>query len=623
LRAILAAALPRAMGRAQAAAQAAAEAPRHNLLWLVSEDNNPFLGCYGDPVARTPHIDALARRGVRYAHAFSVAPVCAPSRFAILTGVHPESCAPANQMRAGAVLPPAIRTYPEYLREAGYYCTNNAKTDHNCAVDPHRIFDESSRTAHYRNRPAGAPFLAVFNHERCHESALYQPRTPDGRVKPADVRLPAYLPDTPDIRADRAQYYNAIEAMDGQIGARLAELEAAGLAADTIVFYYADNGGALPRSKRYCYADGLRCPLIVAFPPKWAHLAPAPPGTTIDTPVSLVDLAPTLLSLAGVAVPSPMQGAAFAGPRAAPARRWAFAMRNRMDERYDFARAVTDGRYHYIRNYTPHRVFQHGAYQWQAKGYQSWEREWRAGRLNAVQSRFFAGPRPFEELYDLRSDPDQVTSLAGRADQRERLETMRRALDDHMIAITDNGFIPEGMPQEGYLASRDAAAYPLPRLMALAAKAAARDRRHVEELRRGIADRHPLVRHWAAMGLLMLGPAAGPARDALAAMMRADTVAQNVVVAAEAVARLGPSAEAVATLAGIVDGGSPWPVKLQALNALTFLGEAAAAALPVVRRAASGDQEYLRNAGRYLEAVLEGRYDPAYQVFSPPPQASR
>jgi hypothetical protein len=200
---------------------------------------------------------------------------------------------------------------------------------------------------------------------------------------------------------------------------------------------------------------------------------------------------------------------------------------------------------------------------------------------------------------------------------------MRRALDDHMIAITDNGFIPEGMPQEGYLASRDAAAYPLPRLMALAAKAAARDRRHVEELRRGIADRHPLVRHWAAMGLLMLGPAAGPARDALAAMMRADTVAQNVVVAAEAVARLGPSAEAVATLAGIVDGGSPWPVKLQALNALTLLGEAAAAALPVVRRAASGDQEYLRNAGRYLEAALEGRYDPAYQVFSPPPQASR
>jgi arylsulfatase A-like enzyme len=616
LQAMLASVVPLAVRRGSASV---GQASRPNILWLVSEDNNPFLGCYGDRVARTPNIDALAKRGLRFQHAFSAAPVCAPSRFAILTGLHPESCAPANQMRAVATLPAAIRTYPEYLREAGYYCTNNAKTDHNCAVDPHRIFDESSRTAHYRNRPSGAPFMAVFNHETSHESSLHREPVP-GRVSPGDVRVPTYLPDTPEIRAARAQYYDAIETMDGQIGAKLKELEDAGLAGDTIVFYYADNGGALPRSKRYCNDDGLRCPLVVAFPPKWAHLAPAAMGTAMATPVSLVDLAPTLLSLVGVPAPRHMQGQAFAGPRAAAARRWAFGMRNRMDERYDFQRAASDGRFHYVRNYTPYRVFQHGAYQWQAKGYQSWEREWRAGRLNAVQARFFEGPRPFEELYDLQSDPDQVDNLAGVAAHADRLRTMRRALDDHMIAINDNGFIPEGMSLEGYLPSRDAAAYPLPRLMELAAKAAAREAAHLAAFVRDVGAPNPIVRHWAAQGLLMLGAAGAPAREALVAMMRGDAVKQNVVVAAEAVARLGPSPDAIAVLAGLVDGSEPWPVKLQALNALTFLGEQAKAALPTIARAATGSQEYLRNAGRYLEAVLEGRYDPTYQVFSPPPR---
>jgi arylsulfatase A-like enzyme len=341
---------------------------RPNILWLVSEDNNPFLGCYGDTLAHTPNIDALARRGLLYRHAFCAAPVCAPSRFGILTGVHPESCAPANQMRAAATLPPPLKTYPEYLRDAGYYCTNNAKTDFNCTADASKIFDESSPKAHYRNRPEEKPFFAIFNHESSHESCLmampgaapgYRAAPQEGRVQPADVRVPAYLPDTPDIRSDRARYYNAIERMDGQIGERLKELDEAGLADDTIVFYYSDNGGVLPRSKRYCYDEGLRCAMVVAFPPNWAHLAPAPMGTEITTPVSLVDLAPTVLSLVGVPAPAHMQGAAFAGPLARSRGPYAFGMRNRMDERYDFVRAATDGRVHYLRSYTPNRTFQH------------------------------------------------------------------------------------------------------------------------------------------------------------------------------------------------------------------------------------------------------------------------
>ena len=233
----------------------------------------------------------------------------------------------------------------------------------------------------------------------------------------------------------------------------------------------------------------------------------------------------------------PLQGSAFLGSRALPPRQNTFGMRNRMDERYDFVRAATDGRHHYIRNYTPHRVFQHGAYEWLAKGYQSWEREYLAGRLEAVQSRFFVGRRPFEELYDLRDDPDQVTNLAGDPRYSQRLAAAREALDRHLLAINDNGFIPERMDIEGFERSRDRTAYPLERVIA------------------------------------------------------------------------------IAILARLEDEPNSTPVRLQALNALTFLGEQARPVLGVVERAAGGDDEVLRNAGRYLAAVLTGRYEPSYPVF--------
>jgi hypothetical protein len=256
----------------------------------------------------------------------------------------------------------------------------------------------------------------------------------------------------------------------------------------------------------------------------------------------------------------------------------------------------------------------HGAFEWLAKGYQDWEREYRAGRLNAVQSRFFE-PKPFEELYDLSADRDQVRNLAGDPAHAARLGALRQALDRHMLAIVDNGFIPEGLAPEGYGASRDRKAYPLPRIMALAAAAAGGAAQDLQAMLTALDDPNPVVRYWGASGCLIRGAAAAAGRERLQHAMRADPVPQVRVVAAEVCAAFGEPGEPVAVLAALAGDGEAWQVRLQALNALTALGEAARPALPVIEAAAASDQEYLRNAGRYLAAVLKGEYRPDYPVF--------
>lgn len=584
-----------------------------NILWLVSEDNNPFIGAYGDALAHTPTIDRLAREGILFRNTYSNAPVCAPSRFGILTGVHPESCAPANHMRATARWPKPLTTFPELLRGAGYFCSNNAKTDYNCDIAAETIWDKQGATAHWRQRAGDQPFMAVFNYMTTHESRLFKPT--EGRVTPEQVKLPSYLPDTPAIRQDFASYYNLMEKMDGQLAERLAELEADGLADDTIIFYYSDNGGALPRSKRYCYEEGLRCALVVKVPPRWAHLAPGKPGTEWTDPVSFIDLAPTLLSLAGIKPPAQMQGNAFMGTRRRATQPYAFGMRNRMDERYDFQRTVADGRWRYIRNYMPHRPWgQHQAFEWLAKGYQDWEAAHRAGSLTPIQDRFFQ-EKPFEELYDLTADKDQVTNLADDPKAARVLKEMRAALDRHMLSINDNGFIPEASPEEGYVESTSRAHYPLKDVMALAAMAARRDPDNLAALQVQMRNDNPILRYWAVSGLLMLGDEASPALPDLLTVMRQDERPQTRVVAAEAVAKLGNAAEAVSVLADLCGQSQPWQIQLQALNALTFVGPAAAGALPVIQQAAEREQEFVRNAARYLTAVLNGTYQPSMPIF--------
>ncbi|MGP4023068.1 sulfatase-like hydrolase/transferase [Actinomadura sp. 3N407] len=591
-------------------ALADAKQSRPNILWLVSEDNSPFIGAYGDRVARTPTIDRLAREGVRYENAFSTAPVCAPSRFAIVTGMYAESCGPAQNMRASGNIPAFLRGFPEYLRKAGYYCTNNAKTDYNAPIDESRTWDASNILAHWRGRPNGAPFFAVFNFETTHEFGLFL--APPGKTQPQDVRVPPYLPDTARIRADRARYHDQMERMDRQLAARLAELEADGLAEDTIVLHYSDNGGVLPRSKRYCFDSGLRTALIVRYPRKWAHLAPAGPGSVITAPVSSIDLAPTVLSLAGIEVPKYMQGASLTAGDRPP---YAFGMRNRMDERYDMVRTVRDERFRYIRNYSPHRIYgQHQAFAWFQKGYQDWEQAHIDGTLNDIQDRFWR-EKPAEELYDLHTDPDEIQNLTENPHHRDRLDRMRRALDEHILQINDNGFIPEGSPLEGYDQSRAPGAYPLRRVLTLAWTAIQRDPGNTAMLMRNLNDDNEVIRYWATSGLLMLKRKAAPATDALVRILNTDPSPHVRIVAAEALAILGYTERSVPFLANTLATNTGLKVRLQALNALTYIGPAARPALPEIKRAAFSLDEYLRRAARYLELVLTGTYKPNALIF--------
>ncbi|MCW2364591.1 arylsulfatase A-like enzyme [Sphingobium sp. B7D2B] len=585
-----------------------------NILWIVSEDNNPFIGAYGDPLAHTPVIDGLANEGILYRNVYSNAPVCAPSRFGILTGVYPESCGPAHHMRARAHLPGFIRTYPELMREAGYFCSNNAKTDYNCDVKSDAIWSAQGPQAHWRGRPEGTRFMSVFNLMTTHESILFNPVA--GRVSPSDIKVPAHLPDTAEIREDFASYYNLMEQMDAEVGGLLDALEADGLADDTIVFYYSDNGGSLPRSKRYCYDEGLRCAMVVRVPPKFAHLAPHRPGSAVEAPVSFIDLAPTVLSLAGKRAPATMQGEAFLGARRVPSKRFAFGMRNRMDERYDFVRTVTDGRYRYIRNYAPHRPCgQHQAFAWLAKGYQSYERAYLAGQCDSNQRRFFE-PRPVEEFYDLRSDPDQVDNLAVRAEFKNRLNSMSRALDAHMLAIQDNGFIPEGMAAEGYEASRVPGAYSLKDIMALAADAARGDPANVDRFAELLSHPDAVMRYWAANGLLIMGSAARPAAGRLQTVMAADPSPQVRIAAAEAATHLGLGEAGVRALAGLLDASQSEPVRLQAINGLTYCApDLAKQVLPQISAARSDPYLFVRSCALYLEAKLTDRYQPSMPIF--------
>jgi arylsulfatase A-like enzyme len=564
---------------------ALAAADRPNILWITSEDNGPHLGCYGDSFATTPNLDSLAARGVIYLHAWSTAPVCAPARTAIISGLYPSATG-SEHMRSDIPIPPALRMYPQLLREAGYYCTNNSKEDYN--LKPHgSLWDESSPRAHWRNRSPGQPFFAIFNHTVTHESRI-RSRPHQPVHNPAQVPLPAYHPDTPEVRQDWAQYYDRMTEMDTLAGENLRELEAAGLADDTIVFYYGDHGPGMPRGKRSLYDSGLRVPLIVYIPPKWQELASPDysPGGQSSRLVGFVDLAPTVLSLAHIPPPETMQGRAFLGPHIQPAPPYLHGQRGRMDERIDLVRAVRNERHLYIRNFMPHKIpGQHVTYMFETPTTRVWKQLYQEGLLQAPQT-FFWEPKPPEELYDVTQDPDQVRNLAHDPEHRSTLRQMREVMRDHALRIRDLGFLPEpeihsrAENSTPYQYAQDQQHYPLPRILAMAEQASSRDPNAVPALRNGLTDPDSAVRYWASIGLLIRGPMGVPLAQQELRLALSDPTPSVRIAAAEALAQHGieadlePALDVLISHADVSQHGIY--VAIAALNALDKLDHKAA-----------------------------------------------
>jgi arylsulfatase A-like enzyme len=436
-----------------------AQAPRRpNILWISNEDMSPRLGVYGDTLARTPNLDRLAAEAVRYTRAFTTAPVCAPSRAAIITGLH-QNAIGAQHMRTTenrvpelpgpylAVPPFYVKAFPEYLRAAGYFTTNRSKTDYQFG-EPFTIWDQVGGQAHWRNRPdPNQPFFSVFNLTVTHESQIF-PSSPARKGKPlvtdpARVPVPPYYPDTPLIRQELARVYDNIADMDAQAGDILRQLEEDGLTDTTIVFYWSDHGDGIPRSKRSLYDSGLRVPLMIRFPKALAPTG-ASPGSVRDELVSFVDLAPTVLALAGLPVPAHLQGRVLVGPQAAPAPDVVFAARDRMDIEYDMMRSARDARFLYIRNFHPELPYAgHIIYRNQSDIMQEWFRLAAEGTLSGPPALWMRTHRPAEELYDTVADPHQIRDLSGDPSHAATLARMRQAVTAWMARIDDQGLINE------------------------------------------------------------------------------------------------------------------------------------------------------------------------------------
>ena len=591
---------------------------RPNILWVTCEDIGPHLHACGDDYSVTPNLDRFCQRGMIYMNAWSNAPVCAPARTTIISGVYPPATG-GEHMRSMTRLPESWKMFPGYLREAGYYASNNSKEDYNIEK-PDGTWDDSSAKAHWRNRPAGKPFYSVFNLMITHESQI---RTRPHKFvhDPAKARIPAYHPDTPEVRLDWAQYYDNITTMDGQAAKILADLEADGLAEDTIVVFFGDHGSGMPRSKRWPYNSGLNVSIVVSIPEKFKHLAPKDyvPGTKSGRLVGFVDLAPTMLSLAGIKPPDFYQGQAFLGQYEKPARPFSFGFRGRMDERYDCVRTVRDSRYVYVRNYMPHKIYgQHLDYMWETPTTQVWEKLYLEGKLNAVQRKFWETKQP-EELFDLQNDRDEVNSLANSPAHKEILAKLRQALKEHELRIRDIGLLPEaeihsragnGAP---YDVGHDPKRYPFERVLA-AAELASNMQPHVtEQLQRLMTDADSGVRYWGAMGVLIRGAAEVKANHA--ALVKAlDDAAPSVRIAAgEALGRYGDAKDVAQVLPVLMTLASPEKngpyVSMQALTAIDAMGPKAAplkAQLAAMPNVAPGAPDRVKSEyiGRLQKQIL-------------------
>ena len=423
-----------------------------NILWIVTEDNSiHYMDLYTKGGAKMPTISSLASEGVVFDNAFSNAPVCSVARSTLITGVYAPRIGTQYHRRMSKVkLPDNVKPLPVYLKDAGYYTTNNAKEDYNF-IKEGEIWDESSGKASYKNRNEGQPFFHVQNFHNTHEGQLhFDNEHLESALKNNNldsIKPFPYHPDTPTFRYTQSLLHNHHKDVDKEIAKIIDDLEKEGLIDDTIIFYYGDHGGVLPRSKGYIYESGLNVPMVVRVPKKFKNLSPFKSGSRTSSFVEFVDLVPTVLSIAGIAIPNSVDGKPFLGKslkkRKLEKQNITFGYADRFDEKYDLVRSVRKGKFKYMRNYQPFNVDGlYNFYRYKMLAYKEWYKLYQDGKLNTVQSQFFEARLP-EALYNIDEDPHETNNLANDKNYNETLMELRNELNNHLVSINDLSFLPE------------------------------------------------------------------------------------------------------------------------------------------------------------------------------------
>lgn len=424
-----------------------------NILWLVIEDTSPqYIGCYGNAAVNTPNIDKLASSGVRFSNAYSTGTVSSPSRSSIITGVKTYKMGTGNH-RSSFPIPDFIKGFPYYLRQAGYYTSNNSKTDYNTS-DAKRVitnsWNESSETAGWWKRKPDQPFFSVFNFMDSHQSRtmtnpyhIYKEQVldllPDSlEVGDNDFQMPPFYKDTPEMRKQLARVYNGISLADYKIGQILDRMEKEKLMDSTIIFFYADHGEGMPRGKSNGIGQGYKVPFVVWFPETYKHLSPwGTGGIVTDEQIDFADLAPTMLSLADVNIPEYFDGRAFLGSQRDEAKEYLFISNDRCENSFNLDRTVVKNNLLYTRHFTPYspqlrwiHYFMYGSIS------QLIVSDYKSGKLSDKEA-IVMEPRKAEYLYDLSADPWEMHDLSNDPAYTKELDQMRRALEKNIVDSRD------------------------------------------------------------------------------------------------------------------------------------------------------------------------------------------
>lgn len=497
-------------------------AQKPNVLWITIEDTSPqFIGSYGNSDSRTPVMDQLTKEGVQFLNAFSTGTVCSPSRSAIITGIKTYELGTGNH-RSNYRIPSWLKGFPYYLKQAGYYVTNNSKTDYNVANEKQFIseaWNESSGKAGWWNREEGQPFFSVVNFNESHQSRtmthpydwyvenVLEKLPKQDRIAEDEFEMPPFYRDSPEMRKQMARVYNSIKLTDNRIGELLEKLKEDGLLEETIIFLYADHGEGIPRGKTNGINFGYRVPFTIWFPPKYEHLSPWGVKTQTNELVSFEDLAPTMISLSGGEVPHYLKGRILIGENRSKEASKLFLSSDRSDNGIDLVRTVTDGRFVYSRNFMPFMPeARYIRYMEIGEIKQIMRTDLENGLLNPVQKSVFL-PRDPEVLYDIENDIWEINNLVNNPDYQDVLSEMRNALDEHLLERRDVLMLPEGELEEISITNspfefrENVIQYPFEEIYAAAKFSGFRSPDILDKQIELLESHNPILRYWAAIGL--------------------------------------------------------------------------------------------------------------------------